>query len=98
MPDIAKTISGLNAIRETLLDMRDWQGIEWIDNAVSLLKEKEQSKEVFDRANLPPVKPNEIRRGKTIMYYQCPQCLGIINSGETFCSCGRPVKWEEEPT
>lgn len=41
------------------------------------------------------VRPNEIRIGDMVWYYQCPSCLSDINRGAQRCpGCGRPVKWE----
>lgn len=41
MPDREKVIKGLEAIKETLADMRDWQGVTWVDDALALLKAQE---------------------------------------------------------
>lgn len=91
-----------NKLRDTIVDMEaslstnlsgysmwhygaDIHGItkETLKNAIEALKEQE------------PVKPNEIRHGNMLMYYQCPSCMSALHAVDKYCSqCGRAVKWE----
>lgn len=42
-----------------------------------------------------PIRPNEIRHGDVLMYYQCPACTSALRAVDRYCSqCGRAVKWE----
>lgn len=42
-----------------------------------------------------PVKPNEIRYGGALVYYQCPNCTSRLSEVDRYCAhCGRKVKWE----
>ena len=42
-----------------------------------------------------PIRPNEIRHGDVLMYYQCPACTSALRAVDRYCSqCGRKVKWD----
>lgn len=41
------------------------------------------------------VKPNEIRHGNILMYYQCSACTSALRAVDRYCSqCGKKVKWD----
>lgn len=43
-----------------------------------------------------PKKYKKIHPCKSVTYYQCPCCNGLLHINENFCGeCGRAILWEE---
>lgn len=44
-----------------------------------------------------PKKYKKIHPCKSVAYYQCPYCNGLLHINENFCGeCGQAILWEEE--
>lgn len=44
-----------------------------------------------------PKKYKKIHPCKSVTYYQCPCCNGLLHINENFCGeCGQAILWEEE--
>lgn len=83
--DRNRVINDLEAVKETLDDMRDRQGVSWIDDAIAVLKAQEprvMTLEELYRAHGTPVW-KETRRSKRQLYqgwvlaYDIQKGLGI---------------------
>ncbi len=87
MPDMEKTIKGLESLRIRLLDiaMQDsifMLDVSMVENAIAMLKEQEAVEPFFDEYVNP-------RCGK------CHRRLFCVDDRDSFCSkCGQAVKWE----
>lgn len=85
--------------------MTNQEAIDRIENHICIHGSKEgfRARYIQEALNMAvdalkaqePVKPNEIRYGNMVIYYQCPVCLAPINEHDKYCeNCGRPVKWD----
>ena len=97
MPDMEKVIQHLQILRTWAavnpdfgmgLDVKECKkAVEWLDDALALLKEQEPVESTIGRA--------VEHDGHDSWWYQCGKCKGPIDWQDRYCRhCGKPVKWE----
>jgi len=60
--------------------------------AIGTIEECRESRE-----KQSPKKYKKIQPCKSVNYYQCPCCNGLLHINENFCGeCGQAISWEDE--
>ena len=93
--DTATDIAGKGSDGKTYEDMKmAIKALEEIQQyqAIGTVEECREARE-----RQKPKKYKKIHPCKSVTYYQCPCCNGLLHINENFCGeCGEAILWEDE--
>lgn len=101
---IARMQYRIDAATEVIGKGSDGKAYEDMEIAIKALEEIQQYRAIGTieecreaRERQRPKKYKKIHPCKSVTYYQCPCCNGLLHINENFCGeCGQAILWEKE--
>lgn len=106
--ELKEAIEELEFVKDRFYDLPEetgiLNGIGKVQNAIKAINELEYYYAIGTveecreaREKQIPKKYKKIHPCKSVNYYQCPCCNGLLHMNENFCGeCGQAILWEDE--